>query len=185
MSLIITRKNTLKNTAVIMIKAAQGDKEIESKGDLSLIKINGEVVSINVFNFNKYFEAKEGVATVNADQIAAIKELGYDLGEVRSYFSVGEITKREVHPKSDRLFVLKVQTEKELNIVTNSTNSLEGTKVVVARLGAVLPSGLEIVKSKVMGVVSEGMLCGGETLGKEKTEGVLLVDGNAGDDYIL
>ena len=36
-----------------------------------------------------------------------------------------------------------------------------------------------------MGIESQGMLCGGETLGKEKTDGILLVSGNNGDEYIL
>lgn len=185
MSLIIVRENTLHDVAVVTIKAKSGEKVIETKGDLTLIKIDNEVVGLNVSNFKKYFNAHEGAHTINAEQVEAIAKLGYKIENPESYFSIGEVIERNVHPKSEKLFLLKVRVEKDLQIVTNSLNSLVGTKVVVARIGAVLPSGLSIVHSKVMGIESEGMLCGGETLDKEKTEGVLLVEGNPGDKYIL
>lgn len=185
MSLIITNEKTLNDFAIVTIKAKTGKREIATKGDLTIIKIDDVVVGLNINNFKKYFSAHEGAHTISNEQIQAIEKLGYKMENTKSYFSIGEVVERTVHPKSDKLFVLKVKVEKDLQIVTNSLNSLVGTKVVVARIGAVLPSGLSIVHSKVMGIESEGMLCGGETLGKDKTEGVLLVEGNAGDMYIL
>lgn len=185
MSLIITNNNTLESKAIIFLKSKTGKIKTESKGDLTIIYSDNEPVGLNIFNYSKYFEAQEGAHTLNDVQKEAISKLGFNFANDFSFFTVGEVISREVHPKSDRLFVLKVQTEQELQIVTNSTNSLVGTKVVVARVGAILPSGMDITFSKVMGVPSEGMLCGGETLGKGQTEGVLLVEGNPGAEYIL
>lgn len=184
MSLIVSNKQTLNNIAVILISSAEGEKTIKKDGDFVQIFVGEKLVGVNVLNASNHFEISEGIHTLNNEQIEALKSNGIEF-DYQSHFSVGEVISREVHPKSEKLFVLKVKTEKELQIVTNSLNSLVGTRVVVARIGAILPSGLMITHSKVMGVESEGMLCGGETLGKEKTEGVLLVEKNVGEDFIL
>lgn len=185
MSLITTNNITLEGKAIISLKAKTGKQRIETKGDLTIVSIDNEPVALNIFNYSKYFSAHEGTHTLNQEQKDAIEKLGFTFKDDFPFFTIGEIIAREAHPKSDHLFILKVKTEKELQIITNSTNSLVGTKVVVARVGAVLPSGMHITFSKVMGTPSEGMLCGGETLGKGKTDGVLLVEGNPGEEYIL
>lgn len=184
MSLITTNNTTLKDIAIILISSEQGEKTIKKEGDFVQVFIGEKLVAINVFNASKYFKLSEGVHTLSEEQVDVLKSKNIYF-DFNSNFSVGEVISRETHPKSEKLFLLKVQTEKELQIVTNSLNSLVGTKVVVARIGAILPSGLMITHSKVMGVESEGMLCGGETLGREQTEGVLLVEGNNGDNFIL
>lgn len=185
MSLIISNRKTLGNTAIIVLGNKKGNEIIEHNGDFTVIKSGDEVIGINVFNHDKYFKTYEGAHTLNDDQAKVLKDNGIQINNYESHFSVGEVIERNAHPKSDKLFVLKVRTNKDLQIVTNSLNSLVGTKVVVANVGATLPSGLPIVFSKVMGVESEGMLCGGETLGKDKTEGVMLVDLPVGSKFIL
>lgn len=185
MSLIITNNKTLKDTAIISIKHIDGEVKENIKGDLTLLEVNGEVAGINVFNYTKYFKAEEGAHTLNKEQIEAIAKLGYNIEDDRKSFVIGEVIEREVHPKSERLFILKVKADKELQIVTNAANAELGKQVVVANVGTVLPSGTPIKLGKVMGIESQGMLCGGETLGKEITEGVLIVSGNNGDEYIL
>ena len=185
MSLIITNNKNLKNIAIIILSNKKGIVVEEKMGDLVLIKIQNEVVGINVFNYKKHFSVRDGSHTINREQIDRIAELGYQIQNVDSKFSVGEVVERKVHPKTNKLYLLKVKTDRELQIVTNAANAEVGAKVVVANIGATLPSGLSIVLSKVMGVESQGMLCGGETLGLKKTEGVLLVDGIPGEKFTL
>lgn len=185
MSLIITNNKTLKNKAIIILGQAKGEITEDNIGDLTIISSNNEVIGINIFNIDGKIDVKEGAHTLNLDQVKQIKDMGYEIKDYESKFSIGEVLSKEVHPKSDRLFVLKVMTSKEIQIVTNAANAEVGKQVVVANVGATLPSGLEIKDSKVMGVESEGMLCGGETLGKEKTDGVLLVNGINGEKFIL
>ena len=185
MSLIITNETTLKDKALIVLSNKQGEITEENIGDITLIKIEDQTVGINVFNYKKYFSAKSGAHTINNEQVKAIEELGFKIESSKSMFSIGEVIEKETHPKSDRLFVLKVKTDKVLQIVTNAANAEIGKKVVVANVGATLPSGLPIIFSKVMGVESEGMLCGGQTLGLEPTEGIYHPNGNVGDEYIL
>lgn len=185
MSLIVYQPATLQDCAIILIKLATGAVISETKDDITKITSNGILIGINIKNAKKYFDVKEGVHNISNEQknFFVSQKIEFDFN---GHFTVGEIIKRTNHPKSDKLFVLEVMTKEKLQIITNSLNSVEGKKVVVAEVGAILPSGLEIVPSKVMGFLSQGMLCGGETLFKEPTNGVLLVeDFFPGEDFIL
>lgn len=99
---------------------------------------------------------------------------------------VGEILEVEEHPNSEHLHICKVNTGKEnIQIVCGAPNVKEGLKVIVALEGAVLPGGIEIKKSVIRGVESNGMLCALFELGlEEKTEenykkGIAELDENA------
>lgn len=85
---------------------------------------------------------------------------------------IGEIKKVEEHPDSDHLHVCRVNVgDEELQIVCGAPNVREGLKVIVAKVGAVLPGDFEIKKSKIRGVESSGMMCALFELGlEEKTD---------------
>jgi len=92
---------------------------------------------------------------------------------------VGQIKTLEQHPDADRLTVCQVDVNADelIQIVTNA-KVVEGQKVPVAMIGAELPEAdgkiFKIKKSKLRGVVSQGMFCGAETLGMgEADEGLL------------
>lgn len=185
MSLIVTNNKTLGKRALIFIRQADGPTTYTTEDDLTIIKDSkNHVVGVNVDNYREHFIAQEGVHSLNKEQIHWLRQLGINLPR-KPWFIIGKVISREEHPKSSKLFVLKVKTDRELQIVTNSLNSLPKKHVVVANVGAILPSGVEIKESKVMGVLSQGMLCGSETLGKGKSEGVLIVNGTPGDEYFL
>ena len=84
---------------------------------------------------------------------------------------VGQVLAVERHPAADRLSVCRVDVgaADELVIVCGAPNVRSGIKVPCARVGAVLPAGegepLEIKRSKLRGVESEGMLCSGSRAG--------------------
>lgn len=94
----------------------------------------------------------------------------------------------EQHPDAERLRVCSVDIGKKaengeklpITIVTNAKNVYEGCQVPVALDGAVLADGMEIKPTKMRGVVSEGMFCGGAELGIGDVE----YDG-AGNDSVL
>ena len=85
---------------------------------------------------------------------------------------IGEIKEVENHPDSDHLHVCRVNVgSEELQIVCGAPNVKKGLKVIVAKIGAVLPGDFEIKKSKIRGVESCGMTCALFELGlEEKTE---------------
>ena len=83
---------------------------------------------------------------------------------------VGEVLTCEPHPDSDHLHVTTVNVggETPLNIVCGAPNVAQGQKVIVATIGTVLYNGNEsftIKKSKLRGVVSEGMICAEDEIG--------------------
>ena len=99
---------------------------------------------------------------------------------------VGQITKIEQHPDADRLKVCQVDVggDEAIQIVTNVASVTEKQKVPVALVGAKLPEAdgsiVKIKKSKLRGILSQGMFCGAETLGmNEVTEGLLPIPENA------
>ena len=85
---------------------------------------------------------------------------------------IGEIKKVEEHPDSDHLHVCVVDVgNEELKIVCGAPNVKKGLKVIVAKVGAILPGDFEIKKSKIRGVESYGMMCALFELGlEEKTD---------------
>jgi phenylalanyl-tRNA synthetase beta chain len=73
---------------------------------------------------------------------------------------VGRVEAAEKHPEADRLSCCRVDVGGEiLSIVCGAPNVKSGLMVACACVGAVLPGGLEIKKSKLRGVISQGMLC--------------------------
>jgi len=95
---------------------------------------------------------------------------------------VAQITASSRHPDADRLTVCQVDdgSGTKRQIVCGATNYKVGDKVPLALPGAKLPNGLEIKKSKLRGVESEGMLCSGKELGlAEDASGLLILSPEA------
>jgi phenylalanyl-tRNA synthetase beta chain len=89
-----------------------------------------------------------------------------------------KILERNRHPEADRLSVCRVSlgSSDPLEIVCGAQNMKAGDIVALAQIGAKLPNGLKIEKSKIRGVISNGMLCSEEELGlADKSEGILIL----------
>jgi phenylalanyl-tRNA synthetase beta chain len=115
---------------------------------------------------------------------------------VAPFFSkvvVGEVMSVEPHPGADRLRVCQVNVggTTPLNIVCGASNVAAGVRVPVAMVGAMLPGGASIEKTKLRGVTSEGMLCSARELGlAESSEGLMIFPPDAQPgrdvrDYLL
>src|SRR5713101_2724167 len=90
---------------------------------------------------------------------------------------VSQITASSRHPNADRLSVCEVNdgSGTKRQIVCGASNYKVGDKVPLALPGAKLPNGLEIRKSKLRGVESEGMLCSPIELGLGQDASGLLI----------
>jgi phenylalanyl-tRNA synthetase beta chain len=103
----------------------------------------------------------------------ALTQLGLEVESVHNPganlrdFVVAEIREAVQHPEADRLRVCKVAAAQgELQIVCGAPNARAGIKVALANIGTVIPTnGMEIKKSKIRGVESQGMLCSARELG--------------------
>ena len=80
------------------------------------------------------------------------------------------------HPDADRLRVATVDVGgvEPLQIVCGAPNVADGMCAPTAMIGAVLPGGLTIKKSKLRGIESQGMLCSAKELGLAETSNGLL-----------
>ena len=103
-------------------------------------------------------------------------EEAVSVGEGFEKVVVAEIQSVRRHPNADRLSLVEVKTQQEnFSIVCGATNIKGGQKVPLALVGARLPNGIEIKKSKIRGVSSEGMLCSEIELGLGKNASGILI----------
>ena len=127
----------------------------------------------------------ENTLTMIGQEVEAIEIQGEDLDNV----VVGQIVEYGRHPEAEKLSLLKVEVGEgePLQIVCGAPNHKNGDKVVVAKLGAVLPGEFKIKKAKVRGVESCGMLCSEVELGiGEDGDGIIILpeDAPVGEEYI-
>ncbi len=91
---------------------------------------------------------------------------------------IGRILKIERHPNAEKLSLCEVTVggEEPLSIICGAKNIHEGAVVPVALVGAALPNGMKLKRSKIRGVISEGMICSEEELGlEEHSTGIMLL----------
>ena len=102
--------------------------------------------------------------TMRGMEVNAIETGGTDWTDV----VVGRVLHVERHPNADTLWLTRVDVGDavgELQIVCGAQNLEVGQLVPAALVGAVLPGDRRIERSKIRGVVSNGMLCSAIELG--------------------
>ena len=107
---------------------------------------------------------------------------------------VGEVLECDNMPQSDHLHLCKIDVGSEvLQIVCGAPNIAKGQKVMVAKIGAVLPGDFVIKKAHLAGEESCGMVCSLSELGidtkyqsEEDKTGIHVLpnDAKVGDDAI-
>ena len=102
-------------------------------------------------------DALAELLTLAGVEIEGVEQRGAKIDNV----VVAQITASSQHPNADRLTVCEVDdgSGTKRQIVCGAKNYKIGDKVPLALPGAKLPNGLEIRKSKLRGIESEGMLC--------------------------
>lgn len=180
---------------VLMVAIGDVNREnrlFEKKGDVVRI-YDGETnqtVGFNLFNASAYhrFEEQGKLELTEAlgDTVNQILEKnGFERVaiDLSPKFVVGYVVEKEKHENADKLSVCKVDVGGEqLQIVCGAPNVDKGQKVVVAKVGAVMPSGLVIKDAELRGVQSSGMICSARELDlpdAPKEKGILVLS----DDY--
>ena len=89
---------------------------------------------------------------------------------------VAKVIQTKPHPQADRLTLCEIDAGDgvPLAVVCGASNVRPGLMVALAKIGAHLPNGLIIKKTKLRGELSQGMLCSAEELGlTPQSEGIL------------
>ena len=164
------------DTLLITLKQIPSeDRKVERKGNIARVYSvhTNETVAINVFEASSYVDVQEqGVVTITETLVNTLNELLAKEGftdtlvlDLSPKFVVGYVLEKEKHPNADKLNVCKVDVGTEtLQIVCGAPNVEQGQKVVVAKVGAVMPSGLVIKDANLRGVDSFGMICSAREL---------------------
>ena len=95
---------------------------------------------------------------------------------------VAEVLQVKRHPDADRLSVCLVSdgVSDPCEIVCGAPNVVAGMRSPLARAGVRLPNGLKLRKSKIRGVVSNGMLCSAVELGLgDESDGIVALPDDA------
>ncbi len=150
----------------------------------------------------KWLQEYVDLSGVTAEELAekitrsGIEVEGVDhLGEGISGIVVGHVLECEQHPNADKLnkCLVDVGEGEPVQIICGAPNVAKGQKVVVAKVGAVLPGNFKIKKAKLRGEESNGMICSLQELGiesklvsKEYAEGIFVFphDVEPGSDAI-
>ncbi|OEC00262.1 tRNA-binding protein [Lysinibacillus sphaericus] len=149
--------------------------EVERAGDIAILieAQTGEIKAFNLFNASKYIQVEaQGNVEITPEFVAqleaAIKNNGATISldvDFSPKFVVGYVETKEKHPNADKLSICTVNVgEETLQIVCGAPNVDAGQKVVVAKIGAVMPSGMLIKEGNLRGVDSFGMLCSAREL---------------------
>ncbi|PTL16623.1 DUF4479 domain-containing protein, partial [Staphylococcus gallinarum] len=164
-----------------------------TKGDVVEIRNNDQVVGYNIFNISKKSQISGNghiklTEALVAELQTAITDAGFDYklnADFSPKFVVGYVETKEKHPDADKLSVLKVDVATEqLQIVCGAPNVEAGQKVVVAKVGAVMPSGMVIKDAELRGVASSGMICSMKELNlpnAPQEKGIMVLS----DDYTV
>lgn len=126
----------------------------------------------------------ENALTMIGQEVEAITVQGKDLGNV----VIGQVVEYGKHPNAEKLTLTKVDVGEgePLQIVCGAPNHRLGDKVIVSKVGAVLPGDRKIAKTKIRGIESCGMICSEMELGiGNDAEGVVILpeDAPIGEEY--
>ncbi|WP_249669666.1 YtpR family tRNA-binding protein [Bacillus altitudinis] len=156
-----------------------------------------ETTGFNIFNASTYMKIEEnGSVPLSETLVQDINEILNRNGvsetltvDLSPKFVVGYVKEKEKHPNADKLNICQVDVGDEtLQIVCGAPNVDQGQYVVVAKVGAVMPSGLVIKYAELRGVPSSGMICSAKELDLPNApaeKGILVLEGShqAGEPF--
>ncbi|RIL29354.1 DUF4479 domain-containing protein [Staphylococcus gallinarum] len=190
---VVYNKEAVGDVAFLQIEVTEGPFDYVTKGDVVEIRNNDQVVGYNIFNISKKSQISGNghiklTEALVAELQTAITDAGFDYklnADFSPKFVVGYVETKEKHPDADKLSVLKVDVATEqLQIVCGAPNVEAGQKVVVAKVGAVMPSGMVIKDAELRGVASSGMICSMKELNlpnAPQEKGIMVLS----DDYTV
>ncbi|EMG28993.1 hypothetical protein X560_0476 [Listeria fleischmannii 1991] len=193
---VLYNEKGIGDTLIVSIKDIDRyTRTFDKKGDVVRIfdTETGALSGFNIFNASRHFTLHaNGKVTLTEEFVSALKKVIQEAGfnddlniDITPKFVVGYVESTEKHPNADKLRICQVDVKDDkLQIVCGAPNVASGQKVVVAKIGAVMPSGLIIKPSNLRGVDSYGMLCAARELAipnAPEEKGILVLE----DDYMV
>ncbi|ASE36345.1 YtpR family tRNA-binding protein [Staphylococcus pettenkoferi] len=175
------------DVAFLQLEPVTGPVNYDKKGNVVTLYQKDQVVGFNIFEASKAGVEGNGHIKLTEDLVNAFQQqldqagVNYQLSvDLSPKFVVGYVASKEKHPNADKLSILKVDVgDEELQIVCGAPNVEAEQKVVVAKVGAVMPSGMVIKDAELRGVPSSGMVCSMKELNlpnAPKEKGIMVLD---------
>lgn len=173
---VFYNKEGVGDTLLVYVKDISLDQRtFERKGDAVKIfdRETNEIAGYNLFHASSYVPVEgNGQVELTEEFVEKLNEAFQKNGleekiqaDLTPKFVVGYVQSKEKHPNADKLNICQVDIgEGILQIVCGAPNVEAGQKVVVAKVGAVMPSGLLIKPAELRGVASSGMICSAKEL---------------------
>lgn len=139
---------------------------------IHLLNDEDQVVGINYFLEDSTL--KSGLHNAK-EYINILNEL---FSEIENPFVIGFVKSCVDHPKSEKLKICQVELgEQTVQIVCGASNVKENIKVIVAKVGAIMPNGQKIIAGKLLDVESNGMICSLSELQRgEPNRGIAIIE---------
>ncbi|MFC6170671.1 YtpR family tRNA-binding protein [Loigolactobacillus jiayinensis] len=178
---------------LILITAADtaNNQATKQQGDVVRIydETTDQTLGYNIFHISQYLPGLTGNGQVflSGAQVSQLNQLlttnGFaaDLAaDLSPKFVIGYVKTLTPHPDSDHLSVTEVDVDhgQTLQIVCGAPNVAQGQKVVVAKVGAMMPNGQIIWPGALRGVTSDGMISAARELAlpnAPKKHGILVM----------
>ncbi|MCO7175910.1 YtpR family tRNA-binding protein [Sporolactobacillus kofuensis] len=188
------------DTLIVYVKEGE-NQALQSNGDVTRIydRETKETLGINFFHVSSFLDGlTSGQVKPDLQLIDRLNQKLTESGietmlpnDLQPLIVTGHVLAMEKHPDSDHMHVCRVECGQEtLQIVCGAPNIDQGQKVVVAKLGALMPSGLIIRPTVLRGVASDGMICSARELAlpnAPQKRGILVLapDTKTGLDFYL
>jgi tRNA-binding protein len=169
-------KAAMGDVLVVMTQAPAGVISSQQTEDVvQIVSSKNGVVGYNFLNVSRFIDFSDaaGEVRLSEEQVEKLNDLIKVNGftellapDLEPKFVVGYVETAEPHPDSDHLQITHttIDNGEQLQIVSGSPNMAAGIKVVVAKPGAMMPSGLIIWPGALRGVESNGMIVSGREL---------------------
>ncbi|MEJ6400494.1 YtpR family tRNA-binding protein [Nicoliella lavandulae] len=168
----------LGDVLIVVLRPDAAEQTTEVKGNVAKIAdaSNGQALGFNIFNVSEVLpdiKDHNGQVYLDAADVDKLNQVLQENGfsdqltvDHDPKFVVGYVKSVEAHPKSDHLKITETEVDggQTLQIVSGSPNMQADIKVVVAKVGTMMPSGLIIWPGELKGVESDGMICSGREL---------------------
>lgn len=191
----IYNKAGIGDTLIVMLDNSEPkEQSFEKKQDVVRIfkEATNQTVGYNFFNSSRFIAiegtgqvvlTKEHVSSLN-EEIALAGFSDTLESDESPKFVIGEVKECAAHPDSDHLSITQTEVDngEMLQIVCGASNIAQGQKVVVAKVGALMPNGMAIWDGELRGEPSHGMICSARELNLtdlSKQKGILVLPDSA------
>lgn len=182
------------DSLLVLLDKHGDDVSFERVGNVTRLYDQDKTYGYHFFDISNMLPSiqdKSGQVFLTEKEIDRLNAMLFDVSftpllpveKQESQIVVGYVEECVDHPDSDHLHITKTNVGDEtLQIVCGAPNIAAGQKVVVAKVGSVMPDGMVIWPGELRGVASYGMICSAKELklpDAPQEKGILVLS----DDY--